>query len=195
MLRRMILLGVATLLLAACGTGSPAADRSAATSSDMGAMQGRWWTWAAAEPEASNPVADPTGEFCALNQPADVWFLAGTFGTRAQRACTVPQGRTIVVPVLNLFGAKDDCDGFMATAEGTAELDGTALTLERFTGVPIEVTAVAGNALGQEAGTFEALGCGIWARISAPAAGAHQLRIRGTSGNFAVSVDYDLTVA
>ncbi len=192
----MILLALATSMLAACGTGSPAADPSTAAASPAAAtMQGRWWTWAASEPTATNPVADATGEFCTRNQPADVWFLAGTFGTRAQRRCTVPQGRPIVVPVLNLFGDRSDCAAFMAAARGTAELDGTGLALEKFTDERIEVTAVAGNALGQDAGTFPAIGCGIWARIPPPAAGTHQLRVRGTSGDFEVSIDYDLTVA
>lgn len=38
-------------------------------------LQRRWWTWVAAEPERTNPVADLDGSSCGRNQPRDVWFL------------------------------------------------------------------------------------------------------------------------
>ena len=48
-----------------------------------GQTYGRWaaelWQWALGSPEATvNPVADPTGEFCAQRQVDKVWFLAGS---------------------------------------------------------------------------------------------------------------------
>src|SRR5262245_25784902 len=90
--------------LVACGSPDPApptqtaSPTRAAVSWDQ--MQGRWWSWAATEPEDTNPVADATGKFCDRNQPDDIWFLAGTFGGKAQRRCSVPADRLIVVPLL-----------------------------------------------------------------------------------------------
>src|SRR4051812_33587526 len=39
-----------------------------------------WWTWAYRIPAATNPVSDPTGEFCHEGQSGPVFFLAGNFG-------------------------------------------------------------------------------------------------------------------
>ena len=60
----------------------------------------------------------------AKGQPGGVWFLAGSFGGRVTRTCTVPAGTPLVFPLVNLIGASGDCDAFMATAKGSAVLDG-----------------------------------------------------------------------
>jgi hypothetical protein len=61
-----------------------------------------WWQWCSTEPEESNPVADKTGEFCNKNQhDPDVWFLAGTFGGKAERTCTIPFRKAILFPIIN----------------------------------------------------------------------------------------------
>ena len=55
-----------------------------------------WWQWCSIEPLASNPVADKTGRFCNKNQnDPNVWFLAGTFGGKAERTCTIPAGKAL----------------------------------------------------------------------------------------------------
>jgi len=65
-------------------------------------LPARWWSWAAAAPDTQSPVADTTGTFCDLNQPDDVFFVAGTFGeTGVRRACTIPAGKPVYFPVLN----------------------------------------------------------------------------------------------
>jgi hypothetical protein len=61
-----------------------------------------WWKWCYAEPETTSPVADNTGILADKNQnQSNVWFLAGTFGGNAVRKCTIPAGRSILVPVVN----------------------------------------------------------------------------------------------
>ncbi len=61
-----------------------------------------WWQWCSNEPEKSNPVIDKTGEFCNKNQnDPDVWFLAGTFGGKAERTCTIPARKAILFPIIN----------------------------------------------------------------------------------------------
>lgn len=159
-------------------------------------LQGRWWSWAATEPSETNPIADQTGELCDLNQPTDVWFLAGTFGGSADRRCLVPQGRPIVAPIVNMYsGDEQDCAAFMRRAEGSARLNGAELPVERIDRQAIIVTAASGNALGESPGTFRAIGCGLWAHIAPLTPGSHSLQIRGQSGDFTVAVNYTLEVS
>jgi hypothetical protein len=203
MIRRILVLSVLSALLAACG-GAKAENAKHAEKAENaekagkaeGTMQGRWWAWAAAEPEATNPVSDLSGEDCARNQTADVWFLAGTFGLEAQRRCSVPAGRPIVLPAVNKFDVKPSgCADFMRSVTGSVELDGVSVPLDRIDGESIAFEAAADNALGTERGPVRATGCGLWARMSQVSPGTHQLRIRGGSGSFAVAVDYTLEVS
>ena len=61
-----------------------------------------WWQWAASFAREDSPVADRTGERCAARQSGQVWFLAGTYGTRRTiRTCTVPAGRHLFFPLIN----------------------------------------------------------------------------------------------
>jgi hypothetical protein len=158
-------------------------------------LQEAWWSWAAREPYDSNPVVDPTGEFCDRNQGADVWFFAGTFGGQAQRECSVPAGRPIVAPVVNQISELPaDCDGFMKNARGTAELDGEPLEVERVDGERITIETDSDNPVVGKPGRFPVIACGLWIHIEPPAAGAHALRIRGASGDLVVDVDYHFDV-
>lgn len=96
----------------------------------------RWWQWARPIPADRNPVRDPTGAFAGLNQPRDVWFLAGTPGGRAERQCTIPSDRPLFFPVfatqraVGLFGGQP-----LRTVPDKAEasLDGTPLEMHEFT--------------------------------------------------------------
>jgi hypothetical protein len=70
-----------------------------------------WWQWALSQPEAANPVLDTTGAQCAKGQRGQVWFLAGSFDSvPVTRTCTVPAGKALLIPVLNLgyFAFPDD---------------------------------------------------------------------------------------
>lgn len=61
-----------------------------------------WWEWAQIEPIENNPIHDPTGEKCAVNQfDPDVWFVAGTTGGTVERECTIPSSKAILFPLLN----------------------------------------------------------------------------------------------
>jgi len=63
-----------------------------------------WWRWLLENPATGSPILDPTGDQCGAHQPADVWFLVGSFGgDPVVRRCTVPVGRPILVPLIN-FG-------------------------------------------------------------------------------------------
>jgi hypothetical protein len=59
----------------------------------------KWWQWRRALP--THPEAtDILDVRCDVNQPEDVWFLAGDFEEgQKQRSCTIPHGRLIFFPV------------------------------------------------------------------------------------------------
>nr|WP_297351433.1 hypothetical protein [uncultured Caldimonas sp.] len=66
-------------------------------------MAAEWWQWALSFPRGSGPVADVTGERCALGQRGDVWFLAGAFGSsKVRRTCSIPAGKTLFFPLINM---------------------------------------------------------------------------------------------
>ncbi len=62
---------------------------------------GRWWQWAYSIPKDVHPAYDDSGQHCAEGQSGPVWFLAGTYGHPAERQCTIPAGKAILVPILN----------------------------------------------------------------------------------------------
>jgi hypothetical protein len=205
---RGVVLGlVTTVSLVGCGVKagtSPGPDQladgapAAPTPAEAGKLspadlQGRWWSWAATESWETNPVADDDGRDCGRNQPEDVWFLAGTFGGHAERMCTVPAGRPIALPVVNMLGGAEDCGAFMAYAEGTMKLDGAEVDMDRYAYTNVTVTASAGNPLTTEGGTFPSGACGLWAQLPPLEPGEHSLRLAGSSGDFSVSVVYSLT--
>jgi hypothetical protein len=73
--------------------------------SSYGEWSAKWWQWALSLPVDHNPFFDETG--CAngaQGQSGPVWFLTGVVnetGT-AVRDCTVPAGKTLFFPVLNV---------------------------------------------------------------------------------------------
>lgn len=201
MLRKIVAAAAGAAILAGCtgptGGGTTTGEGTATTAASPAQrpIQARWWEWAAAEPLATNPVADRTGEHCARNQPGDVWFLAGTFGGQAQRRCTVPLGVRLVAPAINLVsGDESDCGSSMAGATGTIRFDGAEVPLERIEHEAITFTAGPGNPVTATSGKTRGTACGLWARIDPPAAGEHKVSIRGTSGTFEVAAEYTLVV-
>ncbi|MFE2938661.1 signal protein [Streptomyces sp. NPDC059255] len=189
--------GLTAVMLAAlvgCGTRAGEAGEDGEDRLSSGTLQSRWWTWASTEPELTNPVADQNGSACERNQPPDVWFLAGTFGTHTERTCGVPAGVPIAFPLLNRIGEPADCAGFMRTAEGAAVLDGKNVAPDTQRGEPIEVESVAGNPVTGTGGRFTTTACGLWVQLPPLEPGKHTLTIRGRSGDFTVGVDYTLMV-
>jgi hypothetical protein len=81
-----------------------------------GEWSAKWWQWILQIPAATNPNLDATGANCAEGQSGHVWFLAGSFGTlppHIVRDCTIPAGKSLLVPVLNQAdgAALLDCAG------------------------------------------------------------------------------------
>lgn len=61
----------------------------------------RWLQWAMALPHSQSPIADLTGEQCALGQDDHVWMLAGTFGGSVTRTCEIPALTPLFFPLMN----------------------------------------------------------------------------------------------
>ncbi|PZG24442.1 signal protein [Micromonospora craterilacus] len=158
--------------------------------------QQRWWAWAAAEPTATNPVADRLGDHCARNQPGDVWFAAGTFGGRVTRRCTLPAGRPIIAPLVNRVTTDEaDCDELLGAADGWAVMDGDRVIPQKLPSERVRFDVVAGSPLfGSDGGSFEGVACGLWIALAPPKAGEHQLVIRGGAGDLQIWVEYQLDV-
>ena len=76
----------------------------------MGEWTSRWWRWVSAATIA--PYLDPDGRICDLGQDGPVWFLAGTDGNfNPQRECVVPEGKYLLVPIINMvYQAVDAAD-------------------------------------------------------------------------------------
>lgn len=62
-----------------------------------------WWRWVAGIPCATNPIGDPTGANAGINQSGPVYFLAGTSGGAVTRNVTIPHGKKILFPIINLL--------------------------------------------------------------------------------------------
>ncbi|MEO7324834.1 MAG: hypothetical protein ABIW82_08395 [Dokdonella sp.] len=99
---------------------APAAAKVAgATSAEWSA---KWWQWAMSTPPGTRPYEDLTGAQCADGQQGPVWFLAGTSGgSVVNRTCTVPKGKYIFFPVINMlyYSPRDQhaaCDDVRARA-------------------------------------------------------------------------------
>lgn len=181
---------------AGAATAPPAAGSPSARAKLSAAeLQGRWWTWAASSVSELNPVSDQDGHLCDQGQTDGIWFLAGTFGGTVTRSCTVPAAVPVAFPLVNLVGEAGDCTAFMASAQGSAVLDGRALESQRYEATAVQVSAVEGNPLTQDGGRFRTQACGLWVQLEPLAPGSHTLSIRGSSGSLAVSVDYELQVS
>ncbi|MDT7786429.1 MAG: hypothetical protein QOF58_4848 [Pseudonocardiales bacterium] len=194
------LIAALALLLAGCAAAQPpAAPTSAsptpATDLSNTDLQARWWTWASASPEERNPVMDESGQFCAEDQPKDVWFFAGTFGGSAQRTCQVPAGRPLAGPAVNRHSNNtSSCKAFMAEVKGSVTLDGQLVELRRIDPVEITFVAARDNVMGLSAGKLATQACGLWAWIPPLKPGEHELRVAGESADFSTSVIYRLKV-
>jgi hypothetical protein len=161
----------------------------------------KWWQWAESIPTPLNPASDKTGQNCAQGQSGPVWFLAGTFGGKAERTCTIPAGKAILFPPINTecsykenptLKTESDlraCAKHLQdeTTQMQASVDGIPIqNLQSFrTQTPLfNVTFPANNAAGVSAGTSQAVADGNWVFLKPLAPGKHELHFSGVSVDF-----------
>lgn len=184
--------------------------------STYGDWSAKWWTWALSIPEENNPVTDPTGENCAINQEGPVWFLAGTTGGSVNRECDVPAGKAILLSPLNIECSfaefpdmkteqqlRDCAQWPGASVEVT--IDGKRLDgIEQFeVQSPLfDVTLPDNNIFGAPAGPTKAVSGGWWVLIKPLSPGNHHISFGGsmvdnpTTGtqSFATEATYNLNI-
>ena len=99
--RAFNIVGIALLVL--CHLATAQETNTPAVQKAKPELANQWWQWAMASPRPSSPVSDRTGERCANGQQGDVWFLAGGYGSsKIRRKCTVPAGKTLFFPLINM---------------------------------------------------------------------------------------------
>lgn len=91
--------GLSTIQASAHGIAPPQSKPHGKSYSEWAAA---WWQWALETPASINPVLDPTGERCTVNQSGHVWFLAGSFSPGVVvRECTIPTGTALFFPLIS----------------------------------------------------------------------------------------------
>lgn len=191
-----------------------------------------FWNWLASMPvDDQHPLNDPTGAHCGNGQSGPVWFLGATVGdpesieggdmALIERSCTVPAGKGLFFPILNVVNhnigedppqtAQQLLDGaaFFADAASslTASLNGVPignLTAQRVDGQVFEMSWVDESYFAELGGTTEAADSGYYLMLAPLPPGQHELHFAGsfvfdeaTHGfdyTFVVDVTYHLTI-
>jgi len=163
----------------------------------LGEWAAEWWKWVLTAPVQVNPVLDTTGAHCDVGQRGQVWFLAGSFGSDpVVRRCTVPVGRSLFFPVMNMawIGFPTDppmtVDEMLAIVAPVEQATGLAVLVD---GVPVpdlsrylvtspvfSAVAPADNIADLPAGSLfsPCLSEGFYVMLSPLAPGRHTVAIR-----------------
>jgi hypothetical protein len=183
-----------------------------------GEWTAKWWQWAHSIPTANNPTLDQTGKDCAQaqNQTGSVWFLAGTGAGSAERTCTIPAGKAILLPIINALGVRDageTKEELVAAAKESidkvttldASVDGTPLqnlSNYRIQSPFFNDTLPKDNILGDPEGTYLAIADGYWLFLEPLSPGQHEIRLHGAiieptspTPSFETAVTYHLTIS
>ena len=187
----------------------------------FGEWTAEWWQLMFSIPTPDNPLTDVTGEDCMVGQRGPVWFLAGTFGGGpTTRSCSIPEGKAIFFPVLNLVDVNtatqsarelraETAPCLAAASTLIAEVDGEPvddlLRKHRVRSEVFEITLPSDNLFSfvpLPAGTYSpVIDDGFYVMLKPLAVGDHTLRIVGessgcplTGGPFGVDVTYNLTI-
>lgn len=180
----------------------------------------KWWQWSLGIRMADNPGGDETGERCASSQnDPHVWFLAGTFGGPVSRTCSIPENRSIFIPIVNAECSYVEFPAYKTVAELEkcasdvinkasnlqASIDGVSIPdLQKFRSKSglFNFTMPADNVLGLAPGKTDSVAEGHWIMLKPLSKGDHEIKFGGsivdvstTSNiNFATSSTYHVTV-
>ncbi len=175
-----------------------------------------WWQWALSFPTAVNPIVQDGAVDCSAGQSGKVWYLAGTFGSSAERTCSVMQGKALFFPLLNgIFWTPEDCPDELSCRVGvstflpdvitswTCTVDGTPCIF--FTQVvraqsdarPLDLPpgSIAVTDFGYAPGVRElSISDGYWVMLDPLPPGSHTIRFTAAAPGFSLDVTYHLTV-
>jgi len=181
----------------------------------LGEWSAAWWQWAIPIPIDAHPLFDTAG--CDVGQSGKVWFLGGAFtGAVTTRECTVPHGKAILFPVVNVecstaepppfFGSNEAelracAKAFQDTAAGlSATIDGhdvRHLDRYRVQSPVFDFTAPENNLLfipGPVSG--QSVSDGVWILLAPPSRGEHVIHFKAAFPEFQFEIDvtYNITV-
>lgn len=98
--------------IAAAGGGGGGGSAGSSANPAYGPLSAQYWKWLLAIPASSNPaIVAPANKRadCGPGQSGPVVFLAGSFGSDAvTRACTVPRGKPLFFPLINIINVKTE---------------------------------------------------------------------------------------
>jgi hypothetical protein len=152
-----------------------------------------WWKWFISIPTGDHPLNDPSGERCALGQQGPVWFLVGSGGGKAERECTIPAGRAILMPAINVecSYAEDQSlrmdDDLRACAtsdqdlvtETAATLNGSVLQVHRVQSPVFNLTFSVDNVFAAPVGPTKVVSEGFWVFVKPLLPGQYELHVQG----------------
>jgi hypothetical protein len=174
-----------------------------------GEWAARWWEWILSIPAAQNPVVDSTGANCKIGQVGSVWFLAGTLGGTAERACAVPAGKPVFFPIItNVAFAPTGNETILDLRQLAAGLIDPVTELRCFLdGLPCAPDLLALRAQSPVFATIVRTASllppkfyhpmvtdGYWLLLAPLRPGQHKLEFGATTPDFFVAVTYNLTV-
>jgi hypothetical protein len=67
----------------------------------------KWWQWSQSIPSSVHPREHPSEQNCKVSQQGPVWFLADLLNGKQERTCTIPSGKSILVPLVGGFCGAD----------------------------------------------------------------------------------------
>ena len=173
-----------------------------------------WWQWFLSMSKDNHPACDKTGEKASINQnDPNVWFLAGTTGGTTERTITIPAGRAVFLPIINVttsylenpsLKTEEDMSSFVSShmrdiAKKEASIDGETLTVSenyRVRSPPFEFLFPANNIYGAQEGLTRGVGDGYWIFLKPMSTGIHYVRTNGAcmSGKVKINVSIRLIV-
>jgi len=152
-----------------------------------------WWKWFISIPTGNNPINDASGERCALGQQGPVWFLVGSGGGKAERECTIPGGRAILMPAINVecsyaedqsLRTEDDLRACATSDQDlvtmtAATLNGSVLQVNRVQSPVFNLTFPVGDVFVTSGGPSQAVSEGFWVFVKPLPPGQYVLHVQG----------------
>jgi hypothetical protein len=170
---------------------------------DQAEWSQRWWQWAFSFERARSPVADRTGQYCASRQSGEVWFLAGTFGSRrTERTCKIPVGKYLFFPVVNYLaflaeGSQETCASLIARVSKVTDSP-SAMALEvdgvRYEAAQIHRIPSGGCFSLVPGGPQDASSNGYYVMLPPLSPGLHIIEFAGVLPTLVQAVTYRITV-
>jgi hypothetical protein len=189
-----------------------------------------WWQWTSAQPAIdvngtnTHPILDSTGAYASVDQedgigPGNkVFFLTGTFGVDVTRTVTVPAGKALFFPIVNIEtdnAVDPPTDNTVPQLRALAEsvIDGVTSMYATLDDEPLEIfrtkSPVFAYRVPDENSIYDYFGLvgpqfegrikpavadGYWVYLDPLPRGEYVLKFGGVAGAFSLNVVYILTI-